>query len=210
MLQTHSLTSKMGTGIVVGSFLLLSLTTTGVAASKLWSVYQTNSSLAAGPLEIRQIAATEAASVEPTKRAPVTKAVVKQAALPTQAPTPLPTPRPSFALVPLPQPSPTPLSSSGCIITLSGKQYDVTPLRSSHPGGDIFVCGTDMTASYNSRHGSDLSRMTKYQVTNTTGAPVSLSTPKPSSARKDDHDEEESDDEKRRYIDRDREEEDDD
>jgi len=49
-----------------------------------------------------------------------------------------------------------------CIVTLSGQQYDVTSLRSSHPGGDVFVCGSDQTALYQSQHGSNLSRMQKY------------------------------------------------
>ncbi|MEI7579410.1 MAG: cytochrome b5 domain-containing protein [bacterium] len=51
---------------------------------------------------------------------------------------------------------------NGCLVTLSGKQYDVTTLRKSHSGGDVFQCGTDMTAKYIAQHGSDLSRMQRY------------------------------------------------
>ncbi|MCX6730628.1 MAG: hypothetical protein NTZ55_02165 [Candidatus Roizmanbacteria bacterium] len=52
-----------------------------------------------------------------------------------------------------------------CSVTLFGKQYDVTNLRSTHSGGNIFNCGTDMTAIYQGRHGSDLSRMQQYLIT---------------------------------------------
>ncbi|RJR27026.1 hypothetical protein C4561_04600 [candidate division WWE3 bacterium] len=68
------------------------------------------------------------------------------------------------------QPSNNPVSSGAvqsaqdtrCIVTLWGNQYDVTTLRSSHPGGNIFVCGTDMTSEYQSQHGTNLSMMQKY------------------------------------------------
>ncbi|MEK7165682.1 MAG: hypothetical protein AAB874_02645, partial [Patescibacteria group bacterium] len=46
-----------------------------------------------------------------------------------------------------------------------GRQYDVTPLKSTHSGGDIFQCGTDMTAVYQKQHGTDTSRMTAYLIT---------------------------------------------
>lgn len=46
--------------------------------------------------------------------------------------------------------------SSRCLITISGNQYDVTTFRTRHGGGDIFNCGTDMTAAYHSAHGNNL------------------------------------------------------
>lgn len=55
-------------------------------------------------------------------------------------------------------------TSVGCAITLFGKQYDVTNLRSTHSGGDIFNCGTDMTAVYQGRHGGNVSRMQQYLI----------------------------------------------
>jgi hypothetical protein len=63
-------------------------------------------------------------------------------------------------------------TSVGCAITLFGKQYDVTNLRSTHSGGDIFNCGTDMTAVYQGRHGSSVSRMQQYLISSggTTGS----------------------------------------
>jgi len=59
-------------------------------------------------------------------------------------------------------------ANTGCIITLFGKQYDVTTLQNTHSGGNIFNCGTDMTASYQSQHGSNVSRMQQYLVTGST------------------------------------------
>jgi cytochrome b involved in lipid metabolism len=54
-----------------------------------------------------------------------------------------------------------------CLVTISGQRYDVTRLASTHSGGNIFICGADMTTSYNSKHGSNLSRMTQYLYTGT-------------------------------------------
>jgi len=110
--------------------------------------------------------------------------------------------------------------SSGCIITLFGKQFDVTSLRSTHSGGDIFSCGTDMTTIYQGRHGTNLTRMQQYavnastQVSSVTGTAGTSSSGNTGStgqtanssgtssagsgsqigSRRDDHDEEEDDD----------------
>jgi len=52
-----------------------------------------------------------------------------------------------------------------CIVMVNGKRYDVTSFRNKHSGGDIFVCGTDMTAAFNSQHGSGtLNQMAPYLV----------------------------------------------
>lgn len=56
-------------------------------------------------------------------------------------------------------------TTSGCIVTLFGKQYDVTSLQNSHSGGNVFICGTDQTALYQSQHGTNMSRMQQYLVT---------------------------------------------
>lgn len=55
-------------------------------------------------------------------------------------------------------------SANSCIVTLFGKQYDVTTLRTTHSGGNIFNCGTDMSAVYQGRHGTNMSRMQQYLV----------------------------------------------
>jgi len=71
---------------------------------------------------------------------PATKAVT---------PTKKPTPR---------QPKPT------CIITVNGKRYDVQALRRTHSGGNIFVCGSNMTKLFNQQHGTDYGLIAKYRI----------------------------------------------
>jgi hypothetical protein len=53
---------------------------------------------------------------------------------------------------------------SVCIITVDGKKYDVQPLRSTHTGGDIFVCDTDMSDVFRKQHGDRLKMIEKYLV----------------------------------------------
>lgn len=120
-------------------------------------------------------------------KAPATKAQV-QAATSQTAPVPTPTsvaapvavpvvvtdatvpPAPAVDTSSTPPPEATPAPSvpppsDRCIITLSGGQYDVTDFRNIHSGGDVFQCGTDMTASFLSRHpASFLSKMSQYKV----------------------------------------------
>lgn len=60
---------------------------------------------------------------------------------------------------------PTPPKPS-CIVTISGKKYDVINLRKTHSGGDVFTCNTDMTSTFFSMHGQSLlnNQMSKYLV----------------------------------------------
>lgn len=51
-----------------------------------------------------------------------------------------------------------------CIITVNGSKYDLTEFRKMHEGGDIFVCGTDMTARFRGEHGGDYARLEPYRV----------------------------------------------
>lgn len=51
-----------------------------------------------------------------------------------------------------------------CIITIDGQKYDVESLRSMHTGGDIFVCGTDMSAAFHRKHDDNLQMIQKYLV----------------------------------------------
>jgi cytochrome b involved in lipid metabolism len=46
----------------------------------------------------------------------------------------------------------TTTSTTACIVTIKGAQYDVTALRKTHSGGDVFVCNTDMTNTFFSQH----------------------------------------------------------
>jgi hypothetical protein len=68
-----------------------------------------------------------------------------------------------------------------CIITISGIQYDVAPLTvpGVHPGGNIFVCGTNMTAVFMSMptHAADIARMTPYIYVPPTATPTPTAIP---------------------------------
>lgn len=98
--------------------------------------------------------------------------------------------------------------SGRCIITLFGKQYDVTTLRSTHSGGDVFSCGSDMTTSYQAKHGTNMSRMAKYEVTGTGQTSVNSGAQVQSGGSEDEEGENEEDDEREdreheeRYIER--------
>lgn len=54
-----------------------------------------------------------------------------------------------------------------CIITLFGSRYDVTQLRNTHSGGDIFVCGTDQSSLFQGAHAGELFRMEPYKIVDT-------------------------------------------
>ncbi len=54
--------------------------------------------------------------------------------------------------------------ASGCIVTIDGSRYDVESLRSTHPGGDIFECGTDMSAAFHAQHGASLEMISEFIV----------------------------------------------
>ena len=51
-----------------------------------------------------------------------------------------------------------------CIITIDGQKYDVESLRNTHTGGDIFQCGTDMSAVFHKQHDDNLQMIQKYLV----------------------------------------------
>lgn len=61
--------------------------------------------------------------------------------------------------------SPQVVVDTRCLITISGKTYDVTTYRKQHSGGDIFKCGKDMTSIFFSKHGNSyLKQMQEYLV----------------------------------------------
>lgn len=63
-----------------------------------------------------------------------------------------------------PNPSGNAPAAASCIITIDGSRYDVQPLRSTHPGGDIFQCGTDMSTVFHGQHGDNLGMIRKYLI----------------------------------------------
>lgn len=70
-----------------------------------------------------------------------------------------------------------------CIITISGVQYDVAPLMApgAHAGGNVFVCGTDMTSLFMSvpSHATDIARMSPYIYVAPTVTPTTVPTASP-------------------------------
>lgn len=89
---------------------------------------------------------------------------------------------------------PQTVPSNRCIVTLFGQQYDVTTLQSTHSGGNVFNCGTDTTAAYQQKHGTNVSMMQPYLVINTVGTTGStgnsppVNNPSPTSRPHDDDD----------------------
>lgn len=75
--------------------------------------------------------------------------------------------------------NPKQVQAAGCVITVFSKQYDVAPLQGTHSGGNIFVCGSDMTASYQGKHGTDVARMQPYLVVGSTPTLTLIATPTP-------------------------------
>ncbi|MCL5969962.1 MAG: hypothetical protein M1450_00465 [Patescibacteria group bacterium] len=71
---------------------------------------------------------------------------------------------PTAAMQNTPEPT-APPDLSRCVIVIDGKKYDVTEFRKIHSGGDVFKCGTDMTADFYARHdASYLPMMEKYRL----------------------------------------------
>ncbi|OIP98124.1 hypothetical protein AUK40_01925 [Candidatus Wirthbacteria bacterium CG2_30_54_11] len=77
--------------------------------------------------------------------------------------TPIPTPIPTPAPTPTPASTPPPVDTR-CLVQIAGGTYDVTSLRKTHSGGNVFTCGTDMTAIFQSQHGTNYSLIAKYKI----------------------------------------------
>ena len=78
-------------------------------------------------------------------------------------PTPILTP--TTAPTPTPTPLPTPTPISGCIVRIDGVSYNVEQLRMTHSGGDIFECGSDMSAIFWREHNNKiLQKMQRYKI----------------------------------------------
>jgi cytochrome b involved in lipid metabolism len=92
----------------------------------------------------------------------------------TSPPSPTPTVIATVAAQKVPTPSKQPAKSPTktpakpvkvtCIITVNGKRYDVQSLRKTHSGGNIFLCGTDMTKTFNQQHGTNYTLIAKYRI----------------------------------------------
>lgn len=52
-----------------------------------------------------------------------------------------------------------------CLVQVDGATYDVSGLRGTHPGGDIFACGTDMSQSFWGQHNQEIfAKLQKYRI----------------------------------------------
>lgn len=198
----ESFISSFGSKLLMTLLISSTVLTTGVAISKV------SGNLASGNIPVKGINIEAAENIE-TEVEP-TKGVIARAIAPIVASvTRIPTVAKAFlpAVVPSTIPTTGNTNSNACIITLSGQQYDVTNLRSTHSGGDVFKCGTDITTAYNNKHGTNLSRMQKYLVTgnnNTTNSITptgSQTTVTPTTIQHDEEDDDREDNEhKDRYI----------
>lgn len=54
---------------------------------------------------------------------------------------------------------------SGCVVKIDNQTYDLDAFRALHSGGDIFQCGTDMTAVFYGQHSADyLASLSRYRI----------------------------------------------
>lgn len=79
-------------------------------------------------------------------------------------PTVTPTPPPISRAAPKPTSTPKPTEANRCIVTVQGKRYDVTSLRKTHSGGNIFTCGKDMTTTFTAQHGTNINMLKQYLI----------------------------------------------
>ena len=58
-----------------------------------------------------------------------------------------------------------PTTDNRCIIVVDGARYDISSFRNLHSGGNIFQCGSDMSAVFHQQHdNSYLGRMSQYKI----------------------------------------------
>lgn len=160
---------KLGFLFFISLFFILTLSTSGVAAVKIANSFsnptETKETLVAiDDSKQEEMTPSPTSKINPSPTQTAIRTGTKAAIKPNST---IPTSLPS-QVVRGAQTSAANTSTSNtnnCIITLSGQQYDVTTLRQTHSGGDVFQCGADMTAVYQKKHGSNLSMMQKYLVT---------------------------------------------
>lgn len=58
-----------------------------------------------------------------------------------------------------------PTVDSRCIIAIDGVKYDISQYQYQHSGGNIFQCGTDMSAVFHNRHSNQfLQYMQQFRI----------------------------------------------
>lgn len=118
-----------------------------------------------GPKQIQEVAVSSA-PIPSVASSPNLVIVATPTPMPvaTTRPQPVvtatPAPVPTVAATPVPTAKP-----SGCIVSIDGVSYDVTRLKVTHSGGDIFNCGTDMSSIFWREHNNRiLQRMQQYKI----------------------------------------------
>ncbi len=127
----------------------------------------TDQTVAADPAPVDTTTSVVQNTPAPTATAVQTPAAVTTpVATPSPTPTPTPTPAPTPAPVQVVPPTPTPVVDNRCIVTINGNKYDVTQLRNTHSGprGSFFQCNTDMTAAFQSEHGTNYAKIVNYKI----------------------------------------------
>ncbi len=210
----HAAIQKFTSTTLVALLTSLTVATSGMAGYKLVQTAQQSSpteaavQLRTAPAATQDGLDTSASDILPSGQTggPNTTPTAAPSAQPVaKKPVALPTAMPSASALPKASAAPSAQASAGpasCIIMVSGKTYDVQPLRNSHPGGNIFVCDSDMTSAYQNAHGSSLSKLSGYETTaqlgqSSTGSSNSGSSTAGSSLKNDDDDEDEDEHENR-------------
>lgn len=94
---------------------------------------------------------------------------VASSPLPSISVNPSSTPQSSVVPKQSTTPKPTVVSQSpkqaGCVVQIDGFSYEITSLRQTHSGGDVFKCGTDMSALFWKKHDQGILQiMQKYKI----------------------------------------------
>ena len=114
------------------------------------------------PLFSRGQTVSHAVSSEQTPTPTVPPRVLSKSQTPQKTKSTLSTATPQ--LTPTPTPT-TDTLSLRCLIVIDGVRYDLTDFRKIHSGGDIFVCGSDMSAQFHGQHSeSYLSSLDRYRI----------------------------------------------
>ena len=122
-----------------------------------------------GPVITTPIVSTPTPTIIPSKPVTTTKPQVKQPVgnttiVPTNSATTAPKIVPTVAPTTTPTIAPT-QKPSGCVIQIDGVKYEITALTRSHSGGNVFTCGTDMSAIFWGRHNARiLQMMAQYKI----------------------------------------------
>jgi len=205
--------SSLGTKLTMILLVASTLVTTGVAVTKVAQSFgiaqiprQGLSIESAPDTETQEEVVENIPDQKSQSVAQVVSVKSVKPAVPTVSPKLFPTSAP-IAAVPT-----TVATNGGCIISLFGVQYDITSLLTTHSGGNVFKCGTDMTALYSSKHGTSVARMQKYILANATNQGGNNNTvAKPTSGKvlaptdkpyqyKDDNDERDDKENENRYV----------